>query len=74
MDLEDLSDYCVVKKYRDGWLVYSTHKDWNCRFVSNQHLIRMGYLSKSNTVNVNDPPHASIIVVPPISKHQPQLQ
>lgn len=73
MDLNDLSDYCVVKKYKDGWLVHPTNaskeiKSWKCRFISNQHLVRMGYLSESSTSQVADPPRSSIIVVPPVDE------
>jgi hypothetical protein len=67
MELKDLSDYCIVKKYRDGWLVHPINKksgNWNCRFIPKFELARMGYLYRSNSPQIEHPPQSSVIVVP----------
>jgi len=73
MELVDLSNYCVVCKYQDGWLVHPIDKmsgNWNCQFISTAELVRMGYLNETHTFTIDEPARSSVIVVPSIQFQQ----
>lgn len=63
-DITDLTNYFVIKKYPDGWLVSKNNPGERPIFLQNEKLISMGYLNEE-TPSVRHPsPPPAVILVP----------
>jgi hypothetical protein len=67
-DIKDLTNYFVVKKYTDGWLVRKNSPGEQPIFLQNDKLVAMGYLNKDIYQVDNTEPTPSIIMVPTIKR------
>lgn len=62
-DITDLTNYFVIKKYPDGWLVSKNKPGERPIFLQNEKLISMGYINEETpTVRHPTPPPAVILV------------
>jgi len=64
-DLKDLSDYCVIKKYPDGWMISKkSDEKREVKFIPRLDLVRMGYTQDNRSVPPAPPNSPTVIIVP----------